>query len=259
MTVTRAGSAISVEVSDLVCTFGGVKAVNGATFAIPTGQVTALVGPNGAGKSTVLSAIAGSVAPTSGGIFHDAESIVGLPPHRVAQRGIIRTFQLSSEFQHMTVLENLVAGARGQPGQSFWGALLGKRYWGRAEETSVERARALLARFGLSAKADQYAGALSGGEKRMVEIMRAMMAAPDVFLLDEPFAGVNPSLARRVEDQLAAIREDGGTMLMIEHELGAVDRLCDSVVVMANGGVLAQGSMAELRANDEVIDAYLGR
>ena len=249
----------SLVISGLVCTFGGVRAVDGVDMVVPTGRVTGLVGPNGAGKSTVLNAIAGAVKPFAGSIRYRGEDLTGLPTHAVAQRGLIRTFQLASVFPHLTVLENLLAGRHNQCGASFLEAMRGKRYWRRSEATLIERARALLARAGMSAMENQWAGELSGGQKRMVEIMRAMMAEPSVLLLDEPFAGVNPTLARRVEAQLMALREEGTTMLMIEHDLGAVERLSDSVIMMAQGRVLAQGSMSELRSNQEVVDAYIGR
>ena len=256
--VSEATGTICLEIRGLVCNFRGVRAVTGADFSVACGQLTALVGPNGAGKSTVLNAIAGAVKPTAGSIRFRGEEIAGLAPHEVARRGIIRTFQVSSQFSRLTVLENLLVGAKGQRGASALQALRGKRSWRASEMELVERGRQLLERFGLRATENQYAGELSGGQRRMVEIMRALMADPDVLLLDEPFAGVNPTLARRVEEQLIAIREMGITTLMVEHELAAVERLSDSVVVMTVGSVLARGSMANMRSNPDVVAAYLG-
>lgn len=255
----RGSKTNALEVHGLVCAFGGVRAVDGADFVVPSGRVTCLVGPNGAGKSTVLNAIAGVLSPVSGSIRLHGKEISGLPPYKVAKRRVIRTFQLPSVFGHLTVLENLIVGAPSQLGDSFWGALRGKGYWRRSEARLVERAREMLSSFGMAAIENQYADELSGGQKRMVEIMRALMAKPDVLLLDEPLAGVNPTLARRVEESLTAIRGQGITILMVEHELEAVERLSDSVVMMASGRVMARGSMKELRANTEVIDAYIGR
>jgi neutral amino acid transport system ATP-binding protein len=246
-----------VEIEDLRCEFGGVRAVDGVSFSIPSGRITGLIGPNGAGKSTVLKLIAGALAPTGGRILHRGENVAGRPAHAIAQRGLLRTFQLSSEFARLTVIENLVVAAPHQRGATFLGALLGRRHWGRQQAETVERARQLLDRFGMGEKADEYAGRLSGGQKRLVEIMRALMAQPAVLLLDEPFAGVNPALSLKVEEHLMSLRDEGLTMLMVEHELGSVERVCDSVIVMAQGRILAAGSMEDLRENEEVVDAYL--
>ena len=175
----------------------------------------------------------------------------------MARRGIIRTFQLSSEFAALTVLENLLVAAPAQRGEALWQAALGKRYWRPQERAMVERARQLMARFDMSAKEDEYAGNLSGGQKRLLELMRGLMANPALLLLDEPMAGVNPSLARRIEQHLADLVCEGLTMLMIEHELAVVERLCDPVVVMAQGRVISEGTMADIRSDQEVLDAYL--
>lgn len=248
-----------LAVTELRRNFGGNAAVDGASFGAAEGKITALIGPNGAGKSTVLNLVAGALRPTAGRIVFDGVDITGEPAHRVARRGIIRTFQLLGEFDRLTVLENLLVGARRGRGDSLGGALLGKRYWHRSQDEQIERALGFLGRFGLLPIQDEYSGNLSGGQKRMVEIMRALMSEPSLLLLDEPFAGVSRALSGRVEDQLAALREEGRTIVMVEHELGAVDRLADAVVVMAEGRVLAEGSMSDLRRNKEVIDAYLVR
>ena len=246
-----------LTVADLHREFGGVHAVNGASFEVPEGRITGLIGPNGAGKSTVLNLVAGALKPTAGRISYRGQDITGLPSYKVARRGIIRTFQLSSEFSGLTVLENLLVAAPGQRGEALWQAALGKRYWRRHERAVVQRARQLLARFDMSAKEDEYAGNLSGGQKRLLEVMRGLMADPALLLLDEPMAGVNPSLARKIERYLLDLRAEGLTMLMIEHELAVVERLCDAVIVMAQGRVISQGTMAEVRTDREVLDAYL--
>ena len=220
-----AGALLAVR--DLHRQFGGVHAVNGASFEVPTGQITGLIGPNGAGKSTVLNVIAGALRPTTGKISYRGQDITGLPSYQVARRGIIRSFQISSEFAALTVLENLLVAAPSQRGEALRQAALGKRYWRPYEREMVEQARQLLARFEMSAKEDEYAGNLSGGQKRLLELMRGLMAGPALLLL------------------------------MIEHELAVVERLCDPVIVMAQGRVISQGTMAEVRADREVLDAYL--
>jgi ABC-type branched-subunit amino acid transport system ATPase component len=247
----------AVEVADLRVEFAGVRAVDGATFAVAPGRITGLIGPNGAGKSTTLKVIAGAEKPTAGRVRYDGRDITGQPVHRIARHGLIRTFQLSSEFARLTVMENLLVAAPGQRGASFLGALGGKRSWRAQEAELADRARQLLAEFALGQAADQYAGELSGGQKRLVEIMRALMASPRVLLLDEPLAGVNPSLREIIAEHLVRLCGEGLTMLMVEHELGAVEHCCDSVIVMAQGRVLTEGSMSEIRANEEVVDAYL--
>jgi len=246
-----------LAVRDLYRQFGGVHAVNGASFEVPPGRITGLIGPNGAGKTTVLNVIAGALRPTAGEISYRGQDITGLPSYKVGRRGIIRTFQISSEFAALTVLENLLVAAPSQRGEALWEAALGKRYWRPHERKMVARARELLARFDMSAKEDEYAGNLSGGQKRLLELMRGLMAGPALLLLDEPMAGVNPSLARRIEQHLLDLHGEGLTMLMIEHELAVVERLCDRVIVMAQGRVISQGTMAEVRADREVLDAYL--
>ena len=169
-----AGPVLTVQ--DLHREFGGVHAVNGASFTVPHGRITGLIGPNGAGKLTVLNIIAGALKPSAGTVSYQGQDITGLPSYRVARRGIIRTFQMSSEFAAQTVLENLLIAAPGQRGETLWQAALGKRYWRPQERATVERARQLLARFDMSAKEEEYAGNLSGGQKRLLELMRGLMA-----------------------------------------------------------------------------------
>jgi neutral amino acid transport system ATP-binding protein len=251
------GSEEFLAVRDLRREFGGVHAVAGATFTAGRGRLTGLIGPNGAGKSTVLSMIAGALRPSSGSIRFEGSEIGGLPSFKVARRGVVRTFQISSEFTRLTVLENLLVAAPGQRGESLGGALLGKRWWRTQEQEFLVTARELLSRFDMAAMEDEYAGNLSGGQKRLLEIMRGLMAKPKLLLLDEPMAGVNPSLTRRIERHLLELRDDGLSMLMVEHELGVVDRLCDPVIVMAQGRVISEGTMVEMRGNEEVLHAYL--
>ena len=251
-------SAELLAVRGLAKSFGGVRAVDGASFGVERGSITALIGPNGAGKSTALSVVAGAIAPSAGAVVFDGDVVTGLPPMRIARRGLIRTFQVSSEFQRLTVLENLLVAAKWHPGESLARALVrGKRGWRSHERELVARARVLLERFEMSPKEDEYAGALSGGQKRLLEIMRALMAEPVLLLLDEPMAGVNPTLSRRIEEHLRELNAEGLTMLMVEHELGVVERLCRHVIVMAQGKVISEGTMDIVRREQEVLDAYL--
>jgi branched-chain amino acid transport system ATP-binding protein len=248
---------VILAVSDIHRDFGGLKAVDGASFTALRGHVTGLIGPNGAGKSTLLGIIAGAIKPGSGTVTFDGKDVSGLPPNQVARRGLIRTFQLSAEFSKLTVLENLLVAAPGQKGESLLGAELGRMYWGPSEDTLVDTARDVLDRFAMTAKENELAGTLSGGQKRLLEIMRALMAKPTMLLLDEPFAGVNPTLAREIELYLIGLRDEGLSMIMVEHELSVVERLCDPVVVMAQGRVISEGTMGEVTARQEVLDAYL--
>jgi ABC-type branched-subunit amino acid transport system ATPase component len=246
-----------LSVRDVHRAFGGVKAVDGATFSAMPGRVTGLIGPNGAGKSTLMGIIAGAIQADSGTIEFDGADVTAFPAHKMARLGLIRTFQLSAEFSKLTVLENLLVAAPAQKGESLLGAELGRLYWGRDETDLVARAREVLDRFAMSPKENELAGNLSGGQKRLLEIMRALMAQPKLVLLDEPFAGVNPTLAREIEQYLLGLRDEGLSMVMVEHELSVVERLCDPVVVMAQGRVIAEGPMREVTMRQEVLDAYL--
>jgi ABC-type branched-subunit amino acid transport system ATPase component len=234
-----------------------VQAVRDVSFDVAAGSITGLIGPNGAGKSSVLAIVSGFLAPTSGSVHFAGNDVSGHPAYRLARLGLVRTFQLSSEFERLSVIENLLVATPDQRGERLRDALAGRWRWRAEEDSAVTRARELLARFEIPAKEDDLAGDLSGGQKRLLELARALMAEPKLLLLDEPMAGVNPALIRRIEAHLLALRDEGLTMLMVEHELGVVERLCDTVVVMAQGQVLSSGTMAELRTNEEVLDAYL--
>ncbi len=252
-----APTEVILEAVDLVRSFDGALAVDGVSFGVQRGRLTGLIGPNGAGKSTTLAMLAGTLPVTSGRIVYQGEDITAMPAFRRARAGIVRTFQLASEFKHLTVLENLLSAVPNQSGDSFLGALAGKRRWGPDEQRATEKAGAMLERFGLTKYANAYAGDLSGGQRRLVEIMRALMAEPTVLLLDEPMAGVHPHLARQIGQELTQLTREGMTIAMVEHELSIMDEFCDPVVVMAAGKVLAQGNMDALRAKSEVVEAYL--
>ena len=244
-------------VEHLAKSFGGVHAVDGVSLSVPAGSLTGLIGPNGAGKSTVLGMIAGAIRPDRGRILLAGEDIAGLASFQVARRGVIRTFQSASVFPRLTVLENLLLGVPPWSGERIRASFIGRRAWRRAEAEQLAQAREILASLKLSAHADSFAGQLSGGQKRLVEIGRAIMANPRLLLLDEPMAGVSRTLAGPIEELIANLRSTGMTVVLIEHELGLVERLCSPVVVLAQGRVLMQGEMDECRADPEVRRAYL--
>jgi len=251
------GGEVVLRAADVVREFGGLRAVAGVSLSVRRGTLTGLIGPNGAGKSTLLAMLAGTLPVSSGRISYQGQDVTSLPAYRRARLGLIRTFQLASEFKKLTVMENLLSSVPGNRGDSLRGAAAGPRYWRGDENAAIVGATALLERFGLEAHANSYAGDLSGGQRRMVEIMRALMAKPRVLLLDEPMAGVHPSLARKIGGELVALAAGGLTVLMVEHELAIMDEFCDPVVAMAEGAVLAQGTMAELRRRSDVVEAYL--
>jgi ABC-type branched-subunit amino acid transport system ATPase component/ABC-type branched-subunit amino acid transport system permease subunit len=244
-------------VDGLVKRYGGVHAVDGASFAAAAGSITGLIGPNGAGKSTVLGLVSGFVRPDAGRITFDGRDVAALPAHRRARLGIVRTFQLPREFRALTTIENLLVAAPGQRGESAAGVVAGRWMWRRDEDELAEAARGLLRLFGMAEAADQRAGRLSGGQKRLLEVMRALMARPRLLLLDEPMAGLAPALAERLEAACRQLAGAGMSILLVEHELGVVERLCETVVVMAQGKVISEGRMAELRTRKEVQDAYV--
>jgi branched-chain amino acid transport system permease protein len=237
--------------------FEGLHAVDGVSIDVPPGKITGLIGPNGAGKSTFLAVLAGTLPASSGDIVFDGRDVTAWPAYKRARNGLVRTFQLPSEFARLTVLENLLVAAPNNKGDSLFGALMGKRYWMGDERRLVEDARVLLKRFGMSAKESDYAGNMSGGQKRLIEIMRALMLRPRLLLLDEPMSGVHPKIVLEIQRYLQDLRAEGITILMVEHELHMVERLCDSVVVMAQGKVIGSGTMATLRRQREIVDAYL--
>lgn len=248
---------VILEAAGVSRTFGGVHAVSEVTLSVRRGSLTGLIGPNGAGKSTLLALLAGTDQVSAGAIAYQGQDVTGLPAFKRARMGLVRTFQLASEYKRLTVTENLISAVPGHRGDSLRGALAGRRYWGADESAAVAKAAGILDRFGLTPLADEYAGDLSGGQRRLVEIMRALMTDPQLLLLDEPMAGVHPELARRIGASLLTLCSEGMTILMVEHELAIMDEFCDPVIVMADGSVLAEGTMAELRDRTEVVEAYL--
>jgi ABC-type branched-subunit amino acid transport system ATPase component len=246
-----------LQVKDLVKRFGGVLAVDGVSFAVEERSITGLIGPNGAGKSTLLAAISGAIAPTSGRVLFAGQDVTGWPPHRLARLGLVRTFQTARVFGGLTAIENLMVAAPGQSAEALAGALAGRWVWASEERRILAEARGLLNRFGLVEIQDQLARTLSGGQRRALEIMRALMTRPRLLLLDEPMAGLAPALRRQLEEAFSQLRAEGLSLLLVEHELDTVERICGTVVVMAQGRVVGQGPMEELRRRPEVQDAYV--
>ena len=247
-----------LEVEGLIHSFGGVNAVDGCTLSVPRGQITALIGPNGAGKSTLINVVSGFYPHQQGRVLFDGADISRWPPHRIGRRGLIRTFQISRGYGGMTVLENLMVPPQEQAGESLFNAIFRPALVARDERRHVAKALDLLATFGLYEKRNELARNLSGGQKRLLEMSRALMAEPKLLLLDEPMAGVNPALADQLAQHIMELRHTGITFLLVEHNLGIVDQICDHVIVMANGKALATGTMSQVRANEEVVHAYLG-
>ncbi len=249
----------ALQVSDLRKSFGGVAAVNGATFGIEKGAITGLIGPNGAGKSTVVNLISGSITPDSGSVKLNGEDITGLEPHEIGRKGLIRTFQISREYPEMTVLENLIVSAKDNPGEKLFNVMFRPKLGKRRDAELVQKALETLLTFGLYPLRNEYAANLSGGQKRLLELSRAVMAEPTVLLLDEPMAGVNPALIEKLGEHIVELNQKfGTTFVLVEHNLEIVEKICSEVVVVALGATLAVGTMAELRKNKAVVDAYLG-
>jgi branched-chain amino acid transport system ATP-binding protein len=248
-----------IVVKDLSKHFGGLKAVNNTSIHIATGSITGLIGPNGAGKTTLFNTIAGLYAPTSGSVFLDGEDITGLKPHQLFAKGLLRTFQIANEFSKLSVIENLMMVPSNQSGERLFNALF-RRGQVREEEKKVyDKAMEVIDFLKLSHIADELAGNLSGGQKKLLELGRTMMVDAKIVFLDEVGAGVNRSLLRDVGDAIIRLNQDKGyTFCMIEHDMDFIARLCDPVICMAEGAVLAQGSAEEVKNNEAVIEAYLG-
>ncbi|MDE3133984.1 MAG: ABC transporter ATP-binding protein [Acidobacteriota bacterium] len=253
---TSVSTALSCE--GLIKAFQGVHAVNGAAFDVPEGQITALIGPNGAGKTTVVNILSGAMKSDHGRMFLGDTETTGWPSYKIARHGLLRTFQLSRELGGLTVLENLLTAAPNQAGDELVNVLFRPGLVRRQERENAERALELLEIYGLYRHRDTLASELSGGQKKLLEIARAVMGQPKVLLLDEPMAGVNPALIDVLGNYILDLKKTGVTVLMVEHNLGVVERICDYVIVLAEGTTLATGRLSELRQNTEVVKAYLG-
>lgn len=244
----------------LVKTFGGTCcAVDRATIDVTPGSITGLIGPNGAGKTTLFNLLSNFIRPDQGTVVFDGEPIHQLPPHQIAQRGLVRTFQVARALSRLSVMENLLLATQRQTGENFWNTLLRQPDIIREERAARERAMLILESIGLAHKAHDYAGGLSGGQRKLLEIGRALMTNPKLILLDEPAAGVNPTLINQICDHIRAWNRAGMTFLVIEHNMDLVMSICDRVWVLAEGKNLAVGTPQEIQTNPQVLEAYLGQ
>jgi branched-chain amino acid transport system ATP-binding protein len=248
-----------IEVHDLHKHFGGFRAVDGASLSIRQGSITGLIGPNGAGKTTLFNVIAGRLPPTAGRVTMAGEDITGLPPHALFHKGVLRTFQIAHEFATMTVRENLMMVPAGQTGESLWGAWVARGRIREEERALGRKADEVLEFLTISHLAEERAGNLSGGQKKLLELGRTMMVDARIVFLDEVGAGVNRTLLNTIGDAIVRLnKERGYTFCVIEHDMDFIGRLCDPVIVMAEGKVLAEGRAADIMKNEAVIEAYLG-
>ena len=240
--------------------FGGVHAVNDCSFQIKSGQITGLIGPNGAGKTTLFNTIAGVYKPTTGRITLDGEDITGMPPHKLFHKGLVRTFQIPNELKRMSTLENLMLVPKEQLGESLWQSWTSWVQVTNREREVKSKAEEILEFLQLSHVKDEIAGNLSGGQKKLLELGRSMMTDPKVVLLDEPAAGVNRTLLEKLSQMIVRLnQEQGYTFCIIEHDMDMIAKLCSPIIVMAEGSVMAQGSMEEIKSNEAILEAYLGR
>ena len=239
--------------------FGGIRALNGVSLEIAKGSITGLIGPNGAGKTTLFNVIAGVLSPTSGKVYLDGENITGLKPHQVFYKGLLRTFQIAHEFSTLTVRENLMMVPVNQAGEGLWQAWFNGSRVRAQEKINREKADEVIDFLQLSLVAEELAGNLSGGQKKLLELGRTMMVESKIVFLDEVGAGVNRTLLKMIGDSIIRLnRERGYTFCMIEHDMDFIARLCDPVIVMAEGAILFEGSAQEVRSNEMVIESYLG-
>ncbi len=246
-------------VDDVTKSFGGVRAVNGCSLTVAEGSIAGLIGPNGAGKTTLFNLITGFLKPTSGRILFRGARIDGLPPHRIFGKGIVRTFQIPRELKSMTVLENLMLVPPGQAGELIWNPWFLPFRVSRQEESIFVKATQVLEFVDLIHLRDEYAANLSGGQKKLLELARTLMCDPRMILLDEPGAGVNRVLMKKLVGDIERLRRELGiTFFVIEHDMDLVTQLCDTVIVMSEGAKLAEGSPEEVKADERVLEAYLG-
>ena len=237
--------------------FGGLKAVDVEHLEIQRGAITALIGPNGAGKTTFFNLLTGFDKPNEGSWSFNGQSLAGMPAYRVARLGMVRTFQLTKVLSKLSVMENMRIGATGQSGESLMRSMF-SFIWRGQEKANTERAEGLLKRFKLDAKRDDFAGSLSGGQRKLLEMSRALMVEPELVMLDEPMAGVNPALKQSLLGHVKSLREDGMTVLFVEHDMDMVRDISDWVIVMAQGQIIAEGPPDSVMSDQRVIDAYLG-
>ncbi|BDS50894.1 ABC transporter ATP-binding protein [Rhodoluna lacicola] len=237
--------------------FGGLTAVNVEHLEIPRGLITALIGPNGAGKTTMFNLLTGFDKPNTGTWNFDGQDLAGVAPYKVARMGMIRTFQLTKALSLLTVIDNMRLGAQNQPGEGLLQSFL-RPIWKKREIEITKRADELLERFKLDAKREDYAASLSGGQRKLLEMARALMSKPKLVMLDEPMAGVNPALTQSLLEHIKGLKNDGTTVLFVEHDMHMVRNISDWVIVMAEGRIVAEGPPSQVMKDQAVIDAYLG-
>ena len=248
-----------IVVEDVVKTFGGFRAVDGATLSIGEGTITGLIGPNGAGKTTLFNVIAGVLNPSSGKVTMQGEDITGLPPHELFHKGLLRTFQIAHEFSSMTVRENLMMVPGGQSGEALRNTWFGRKRIANEERALQAKADEVIEFLTIDHLKEEKAGNLSGGQKKLLELGRTMMVDAKIVFLDEVGAGVNRTLLNTIGDAIIRLnKERNYTFVVIEHDMDFIGRLCDPVICMAEGRVLAEGTLEEIKANEQVIEAYLG-
>jgi len=249
-----------LRVEGLKKRFGGIVAVDGASFSVERGTITGLIGPNGAGKSTTFNCITGVHTPDAGSVVFDGTDITGQSPERIATRGLVRTFQIARELPEMTVLENVMLGPKGQRGESLWQSVLpgARGAVVQQEEQLREQAWEALEFFEIDHLAEEYAGTLSGGQRKLLDLARALSTDPEMLLLDEPMAGVNPSLETKLLDRIHDLKAQGYSFLLVEHDMDVIMEHCEQVIVLHQGSVLADGPPAAIRSNEAVMEAYLG-
>ncbi|WP_255195599.1 ABC transporter ATP-binding protein [Halorarius litoreus] len=251
---------LPLRVEGVVKRFGGITALDGASFSVEEGSITGLIGPNGAGKSTMFNCITGVHEPDAGTIRFHGEELVGKEPYQIAQMGLVRTFQIARELEEMTVLENMMLAPKNQLGESVWRSVTPGARQGvvQQEEELREAVWETLEFFEIDHLAEEYAGTLSGGQRKLLEMARALMTDPEMVLLDEPLAGVNPTLEDKLLERIHELREQGYTFLLVEHDMEVIMNNCEHIIVMHQGNVLAEGDADAIRNNDQVIEAYLG-
>ena len=249
-----------LHISNVSKSFGGIKALNDVSLNLEKGKITALIGPNGAGKTTLFNVINGSLKPDKGNITLNDRNITGLDPHELFSRGVLRTFQISQEFESLTVLDNLMMVPGNQLGESILNSWIKSKEIKMEETINLKKAREVIKFLSLEKLAYEYAGNLSGGQKKLLELGRTMMVEPKIVLLDEVGAGVNKTLLKKIGDTIIKLnKEFNYTFVMIEHDLDFISRLCSPIVVMAEGSILTIGEIDEIKNNNKVIEVYLGR
>ena len=249
-----------LQISKINKSFGGLKVLNNLSLKIEKGSISGLIGPNGAGKTTLFNVINGSIKPDSGSVQLNNYELIGLQPHELFEIGVLRTFQIPHEFFSLTVLDNLLVVPPNKIGEMFFGQWFFEKKIKKIEEINVKKAQDILDILGLSHLEKEYAGNLSGGQKKLLELGRVMMVEPEIILLDEVGAGVNKTLLKKISDIIKKLnKEKKYTFIMIEHDLDFISKLCDTIIVMAEGQFLTQGNIQQIKSNQKVIDIYLGK